>query len=272
EQRGLLGIFWTFPAILLFHFVLERKFANLFNLTLVAVVAIVAYLRLENEVTVRIAVAQLLTIAFTNIFSYVVEAEQRKETEQRRRLGLLVRATQAGFFQWERGNEAGIYSGRLKEMLGHHPDADTSGWPSFPELMHPEDRASRVALFQAGARDRSVRGAHRLSNGGDFRLRHANGEYIWVHAQGLFIHDEEGRAVRYISSLVDVTQRYQQQEALRSSHNQIEVQAQQLRDQNHALRDAIRVREEVERIARHDVKTPLNSILAVPRMLREGRA
>jgi PAS domain S-box-containing protein len=271
EQRGLLGIFWTFPAILLIHFVVERRLANALNLMLVALVAWISFRTLESDVALRIAVGQLLTIAFTNIFSYVVEAEQRKETEQRRRLGLLVRATQAGFYQWERGSAEGIYSGRLKEMLGHHPDADTTGWPPFQELMHPEDREGRVRLFQAGARDRSVKGGHRLSSGGDFRLRHANGEYIWVHAQGLFIHDEQGRAVRYISSLVDVTERYRQQEALRSSHNQIEVQAQQLRDQNDALRDAMRVREEVERIARHDLKTPLNSILSVPRMLREKR-
>jgi PAS domain S-box-containing protein len=270
--RGLLGIFWTFPAILLFHFVLERRAANLLNLLLVALVGGVSFYTLESDIALRIVAGQLLTIAFTNIFSLVVESEQRKETEQRRRLGLLVRATQAGFYQWERGNDAGTYSGRLKEMLGHHPDADTSRWPLFSELIHPDDRERRVALFQAGLRDRSVRGGtHRLGKGGDFRLRHANGEYIWVQSQGLFIHDADGRVVRYISSLVDVTERYRQQEALRSTHNQIQVQAQQLRDQNKQLRAAIRVREEVERIARHDLKTPLNSILAALRLLREQR-
>jgi signal transduction histidine kinase/DNA-binding NarL/FixJ family response regulator len=269
--RGLLGIFWTFPAILLFHFVLERRLANLFNLTLVALVGGVAFYTLATDVALRIVAGQLLTIVFTNIFSYVVEAEQRKETEQRRRLGLLVRATNAGFFQWERASDERVYSGRLKEMLGHPPDADTSAWPPLPEFMHPEDRERRVTLFQAGARQGGRPGAQRLATGGDFRLRHANGEYVWVHAQGLFIHGEDGRVARYIASLVDVSERYRQQEDLRRSHNQIEVQAQQLRDQNAALRDAIRVREEVERIARHDLKTPLNSILAALRQLREKR-
>jgi PAS domain S-box-containing protein len=274
EQRGLLGIFWTFPAILLIHFVLERKPANVLNFTLVALVGWVCFRspEIEADVALRILIGQLLTITFTNIFSYVVEAEQKKETEQRRRLGLLVRATQAGFYQWDREGDTGTYSGRLKEMLGYEPDADTSRWPTFAALIHPEDRERRVALFQAGARDRGVKGgAQRLGKGGDFRLKHANGEYIWVQSQGLFIHDESGRVTRYISSLVDVTARYRQQEELRSSNNQIQVQAQQLRDQNAALRDAIRVREEVERIARHDLKTPLNSIVAVPRMLRERR-
>jgi PAS domain S-box-containing protein len=274
EQRGLLGIFWTFPAILLIHFVLERKPANVLNFTLVALVAWVCFRspEIQGDVALRILIGQLLTITFTNIFSYVVEAEQRKEAEQRRRLGLLVRATQAGFYQWDREGDTGTYSGRLKEMLGYAPDADTSSWPPFAALIHPDDRERRVSLFRAGARDRSVKGGEqRLGKGGDFRLKHANGEYIWVQSQGLFIHDDAGRVTRYISSLVDVTARYRQQEELRSSNNQIQVQAQQLRDQNAALRDAMRVREEVERIARHDLKTPLNSIVAVPRMLRERR-
>ena len=270
-ERGLLGIFWSFPAILLFHFVLERRLANLFNLTLVALVGSVAFYTMESDVALRIVAGQLLTITFTNIFSYVVQAEQLKETEQRRRLGLLVRATQAGFYQWERGVEAVTYSGRLKEMLGHDADADTSGWPPFMEQVHPEDRTRRYALFQAGARDRSVKNGVRRHVAGDFRMLRANGEPIWVHSEGLFIHDANGRATRYIASLIDVTERYRQEADLRRSNNQIGVQAQQLRDQNAALRSAIRVREEVERIARHDLRTPLNSILAVPRLLREGR-
>jgi signal transduction histidine kinase len=48
-------------------------------------------------------------------------------------------------------------------------------------------------------------------------------------------------------------------------------QAKQLEEQNEALKENVRLREEVERIGRHDLKTPLNSILAAPRLLREGR-
>lgn len=270
-ERGLLGIFWTFPAILLFHFVLERRTANLFNATLVALVAAVAFYTLPADVALRILAGHVLTLIFTNIFSFVVESEQAKETEQRRRLGVLVRATQAGFYQWDRGAAAVTYSGRLKEMLGHAADADTSGWPPFTELVHPEDRAHRLALFQAGARNRSVRNGVRRHVPGDFRMFTAGGGTIWVHSEGLFIHDAEGVAQRYIASLNDITDRVRQQEELRHSSRQIEDQAEQLKTQNAALVEAIRVREEVERIARHDLRTPLNSILAVPKMLRQGR-
>jgi PAS domain S-box-containing protein len=270
-QRGLMSVFWTYPAILLFHFVLERRVANAFNIALVALIAIGISPAVELGLGLRIVATQLLTIAFTNIFSYAVEAESRKENEQRRRLNLLVRATQAGFFQWEREGNRATYSGRLKEMLGHPADADTAAWPPFNELIHPADRERRTQLFRDGARARAEPGGVRRHHPGEYRLLHASGAILWVHVEGLFIHGPDGRAARYIASLFDVTDRRRQQEELRSSHERIEFQAEQLRDQNEELRAAIRMREEVERIARHDIKTPLNSIVAVPRLLRERR-
>ena len=63
---------------------------------------------------------------------------------------------------------------------------------------------------------------------------------------------------------IDTTERYKLEQTLAA-------QAQQLEAQNEALKENVRLREEVERIGRHDMKTPLNSILAVPRLLRDGR-
>ena len=269
RERGLLGIFWSFPAILLFHFVLERRIANLLNVVFVVVVGVVAFTTIEKDVALRLVAGQVLTIIFTNIFSYAVETGQRKEAEQRRRLGLLVRTTRAGFYQWERETNAATYSGRLKEMIGRDPDEATDAWPPVESFMHPEDRERHLPALRAALRDRSVRNGVRRYVIEELRLTHANGGTLWVHMEGLFMHAADGQVTRFVASLVDVTDRKRREDALRASHNQIEVQAQQLRDQNEALRGAIRVREEVERIARHDIKTPLNTILAVPRLLRE---
>ncbi len=250
-QRGVMSVFWTFPAILLFHFVLERWLANAFNLVLVVAVAAAAWTTLDADFTLRIVVGQLLTIAFANVFSYAVDAERRKETEQRRRLDLLVRATRAGFFEWERQHNMARYSDRLKEMLGYAADADTAGWPPFYHFIHPEDREQRVKLFQQGARSRGAPGGVLRHVPGGHRLLHASGETIWVHTEGLFMYGPDGRVTRYIAAMYDISELHQKSEELRR---------------------AIEVREEVERIARHDLKTPLNSIASVPRMLREGRA
>jgi len=47
------------------------------------------------------------------------------------------------------------------------------------------------------------------------------------------------------------------------------AQAAQLELQNETLKENVRLREEVDRMSRHDLKTPLNSIVAVPDLMRE---
>jgi CheY-like chemotaxis protein/signal transduction histidine kinase len=60
-------------------------------------------------------------------------------------------------------------------------------------------------------------------------------------------------------------------QTLRASHDQIADQAKQLELQNEYLKENVRLREEVERISRHDLKTPVNSIISVSRLLREQK-
>lgn len=57
--------------------------------------------------------------------------------------------------------------------------------------------------------------------------------------------------------------------ALAQSTERVRAQAAQLEVQNEELREAVKLREEVDRIARHDLKTPLGTVIGVPRLLRE---
>lgn len=136
-NNGLIGVLWVYPGILLFHFMLARRTANLLNVALILLTIPLAWMHLGPQITARVAVTLALLVVFTNIFSYIADAQHAKEAEQRERLDALVR---------------------------------------------------------------------------------------------------------------------------------------QLEEQNTTLREAFRLREEVERIARHDLKTPLASIATVPRLLRERRS
>lgn len=51
---------------------------------------------------------------------------------------------------------------------------------------------------------------------------------------------------------------------------QTAAQAEQLERQNEMLKENMRLREQVEHMSRHDLKTPLNSIVAVPQLMRES--
>jgi PAS domain S-box-containing protein len=197
-------------------------------------------------------------------------AEQALAVE-RERLRLLVRSTKAGFGDWDAERDVVSYTDRFKEMLGYPPDFDTSQWGSIFELMHPDDREGAREQFRAMIRRRPKGGEQSPGAPMSYRLRRRDGSYVWIHAEGISQVDEEGRTRRFITSYLDVTRFHEQEEALRASRDQIAAQAAQLELQNETLKENVRLREEVERIGRHDIKTPLNSIIAVPRLLREER-
>lgn len=85
-NNGLIGILWVYPGILLFHFVLPRRTANLFNVTLVLLTVPLAWMHLGPALMARVAVTLVLLIVFANIFSYIADVQQAKEAEQRERL------------------------------------------------------------------------------------------------------------------------------------------------------------------------------------------
>lgn len=87
---------------------------------------------------------------------------------------------------------------------------------------------------------------------------------------------EIGRLVVDINELARrlvaaIRQATEQTRLLHDAKEQVDGQKRQLEEKNTELARAMRVQEEVERIARHDLKTPLNSIAAIPELLRRHR-
>lgn len=104
------------------------------------------------------------------------------------------------------------------------------------------------------------------------------GEKAYYFAQASEIKEDNGTRAGQAIVLFDITARKNAElqlerlaNTLRESNAQIVAQAEQLEIQNEYLKENVRLREEVERISRHDLKTPLNSIIAVTRLLREQK-
>ncbi|MET0310536.1 MAG: response regulator [Burkholderiaceae bacterium] len=182
-----------------------------------------------------------------------LNVEELRGLEQRVRGDLLVRTTKAGIFDWDTTLGRMHYSVRLREMLGHAPDADTVNWGLFHAFVHEEDRPQVVADFETWMRGRQVRSGESRHAPSEFRLVRADGSHLWVMAEAISLTGSDGRALRFICSFLDVTERREMEEGLKAS---------------------LRLREDVERMARHDLKTPLNSIIGATRLLssRQGTA
>ncbi|HYW55973.1 MAG TPA: PAS domain-containing protein [Polaromonas sp.] len=189
--------------------------------------------------------------------------ERALATEQKR-IELVVRAAKAGIVDFDAIARTGYYSPRLREILGHAPDADTSAWPDYFDMIHPDDKGRVASEFRKHIVAKREPGAMAYHDRIDYRLKRADASWVWVQGMGVSITNEKGLTAQFIASITDISERREQDEMLRA-------QAMLLEEQNEALKENVRLREEVERIARHDIKTPLNSIIAVPRLLREER-
>jgi PAS domain S-box-containing protein len=305
-----------------------------------------------------------------------IDTSERLAMEQalnmeHKRLDLMVQSSKLGMLDWDAATRTAYYSPRFKEILGYPPDTDTSGWPDYFERVHPDD-AGRV---RSRFRQHIVDSHEDFHEPLDYRLRGADGKYIWVQAQGVSVRDEKGFSQRFIATLADISERreaeqklYEERERLklgqqtagmiimdrdiandrltwsdspewlrgplpasgeyplfryqvhpddrerfteardraiatlqggsvefrvvRTDGKVIWVLSQQKviadasgkavrmlaaiidittrRAQDEALRASVRLREEVERMSRHDLKTPLNSVIAVSRLLRQS--
>ena len=96
----------------------------------------------------------------------------------------------------------------LDTLLGYKPTALSSQSLGFwQKHVHPDDRA-RTAL---SIRDALVSAD---SWSGEYRFRHANGHYLLLLERAAIVRDAQGKAIRFVGSLMDITARKQLQDQL----------------------------------------------------------
>jgi len=120
--------------------------------------------------------------------------------DSREQLRLALDAIDAGVSDTNVITGERFFSVRYTEILGFTDRAAFVREYRFSESLHPDDR-NRVL---------TARKAH-LDSGApfskEFRVRNAQGDYIWVQARGESRRDARGRATRFVMSIVDITKR-----------------------------------------------------------------
>jgi two-component sensor histidine kinase len=137
-----------------------------------------------------------------------------------RRLTLAMEAADLGIWDWNLLSDEIVYSDRGLQIYGLAP-----GQPVSVEQVrartHPDDRA-RNAAMRARAKDAAIRAREPLN----YRLKLPDGEVRWVLAHGETIFDTiDGveRAVRYIGTLQDITERRKVETALEDSNTRLQL-------------------------------------------------
>ncbi|MBI4694862.1 MAG: PAS domain S-box protein [Gammaproteobacteria bacterium] len=136
---------------------------------------------------------------------------EREAAVMTERFTLLARATTDVVWDHDVATGSVWWNENLATLLGC-PGADVGGDPGYRRsLLHPEDRDRVWESFRA-----AVAGTASMWSG-EYRCRRADGTYAYVLDRACLIRDAEGRCVRMIGAMTDLTPRRVAETALADS-------------------------------------------------------
>ncbi|MER2998029.1 PAS domain-containing protein [Pontibacter populi] len=99
----------------------------------------------------------------------------------------------------------------LQQILGYTPEEMGPGGESWDERVHPDDfEAVQASIEKANATGSKIWT-------GEYRFRKADGTYIPVLDQGYIIYHSDGRPLRTLGSIIDLSEHKKSQEELKES-------------------------------------------------------
>lgn len=173
------------------------------------------------------------------LVSQIEDIDARKQAEARiaeaeTRWNFALTSAGQGVWSLDMRKGGTIYSETWVRMLGYD-DGELDGDPDrWLTMIHPDDR-ERVADA-----DRAHLAGETAFFEAEFRMRHKDGHWVWILDRGKAIErDGEGRLIRAIGSLTDITQRKQAEERLRVSAAMLADEKERLRVTLQSIGDAV---------------------------------
>ena len=170
--------------------------------------------------------------------------------ETRDRLQLAVEAAGLALWDWQLPSDQVFLTARWGEMLG---DIAMDGYwdtKDLRERTHPEDRDQLKLVTQDLLSGRKTHGVTQ------FRVRSADG-WMWVETHGMVAeHDNRGHPIRLMGTHADITER-----------KQVEAEGLQARE---LAEQASRTKSDFLTNISHDLRTPLNALMGLTRLLMDS--
>lgn len=121
-------------------------------------------------------------------------------TQSQERYTMVEAALNDGIWDWDILSDAYYRSPRWKGIVGFGDDELANNGHGFRDLLHADDRRRVGDALHAHLE-------HGKPYDLEFRLRHKDGEYRWVHSRGKASRAADGRAIRMLGSMTDITER-----------------------------------------------------------------
>jgi PAS domain S-box-containing protein len=145
---------------------------------------------------------------FANLLGVALERGRGEaalhETEERYRLAS--RATNDAIWDWDLVADRILWNESLTTLFGHAQRETVGSW--WKDHIHPDDRERVLESIQA-----AIAGSHENWSA-EYRFLRMDRSEAFVFDRGFVIRDDQGRAIRMIGSMLDLTKRRQAEEAL----------------------------------------------------------
>ncbi len=121
-----------------------------------------------------------------------------------------------GLWDWDVLTGEVFYSERMIELLGYSSDQFSQTYESWAEILHPDDYEPTIqALNEHLEND--------VTYDVEYRCKSFSGDYRWFRAKGNAIRDTEGKAVRMVGALIDITAAKAEKLALETTTKRLEM-------------------------------------------------
>ncbi len=167
-----------------------------------------------------------LAVARSLVIRRRLERTEAVLAEDRQHLRNVLDGTAAGTWDWHIDSGDLVINDRWAQMLGRsRAELEPLSRTTWERLCHAGD------LIEASAALRRHLSGEEDRYAAEFRMRHAAGHWVWVHAVGsVFARDAEGRPLRLAGTHMDISGRKADEQRLQDDARALEAANRQLRD------------------------------------------
>jgi PAS domain S-box-containing protein/putative nucleotidyltransferase with HDIG domain len=142
----------------------------------------------------------------TIVLGIARDISRRKKPEEdsaawKKRYELIITASGQVVYNYNVDTGEVDWSGSLEAVLGYERE-EMGGIKEWADRIHPEGREEALRLLDVAEKSSSVYDV-------DYRFRHKDQSYLWIHDRGMFLFDEDKKSRRMIGLMQDITQRKQ---------------------------------------------------------------
>lgn len=195
---------------------------------------------------------------FSGIVRDISEVKMMEQTlrQSGERFQLAIAGSNNGIWDWNVVTDEAYFSPQFKKMLGFKENEIGNRSTEWSDRLHPDDKESILDLLQAHLMGR--KGTYDV----EYRLKTKSGEWVWFHTKGQAIRDDNGKPLRMVGSLSNISSRKAAEEELRIAKETAEAERAR-------AEQAANLKSEFLANMSHEIRTPMNGIIGMSTLLRE---